>query len=512
MAVNRNFLPLRIAILITDGASAAVYRKLAETLATAGHRVSLLLCGEDTIALRHKNIEFVRLPPCCEAKILSPAYIGRPYEAYLWLKARDFDVIHYSERGGFGHYLCSARRQGVAFAATIFCAGVIGPTLWQREAERRFPKILAELSVDFLERESVAHADALAVFDSDALAWMKKQDWKLPEQIYEPTQHIELKPVQPAPAPASFTKDSAPLVSVCLTHHNRPDFLQQALDSIEKQDYPNFEVVLVDDGSSNPAALKLLERLEPVFRAKGWQLIKQENRYQGAAINRAAKQARGIYLKLMDDDNIAKPHELSSFVRAAEATGAAIVTCMLDGFYGDTAPVRGQKPAYRYLFIGRAIAVGAFQNAFGDNNALIRREVFLALGGYCEDYGRGFTDWEFFARAALKGYRIETIPEALFWRRDRRDSMLRTTGFFENTLLSLQPYLVSLPTELRGLLLLARGISESAAEMKKATKEFPLPPQGGEGQGEGGRSTKTVSKVSSPKARHTPSPAKTKAC
>lgn len=47
---------------------------------------------------------------------------------------------------------------------------------------------------------------------------------------------------------------SDPLVSVCITHYNRPRFLQLALESVEALTYSNFEVVLVDDGSTTQDA------------------------------------------------------------------------------------------------------------------------------------------------------------------------------------------------------------------------------------------------------------------
>src|SRR5262249_3125332 len=57
--------------------------------------------------------------------------------------------------------------------------------------------------------------------------------------------------------------EDQPLVSVCLSHYNRPMLLRQALDSLRVQDYPNYEGVLVDDASTEPAALPYLDRLTP---------------------------------------------------------------------------------------------------------------------------------------------------------------------------------------------------------------------------------------------------------
>ena len=60
-----------------------------------------------------------------------------------------------------------------------------------------------------------------------------------------------------------------PLVSVCVPHHNRPRLLAQALESLRQQDYPNLEVVLVDDASTDPAALTYLDESENRVR-RAW--------------------------------------------------------------------------------------------------------------------------------------------------------------------------------------------------------------------------------------------------
>src|SRR5260370_18447 len=150
-----------------------------------------------------------------------------------------------------------------------------------------------------------------------------------------------------------------PLVSICLSHWNRPAYLQQALASIEAQDYKNLEVVLVDDGSTQPEAIALIDWLEPRFQARGWQLLRNaENRYPGAARNRAANAARGEYLVFLDDDNCAKPQEVSTFVNVARKTGADILTCFLDTFSGAAAPNEAQKPDARWVLLGDALAAG----------------------------------------------------------------------------------------------------------------------------------------------------------
>ncbi len=267
----------------------------------------------------------------------------------------------------------------------------------------------------------------------------------------------------------SFSAESSPMpfVSICLSHWNRPAYLQQALASIEAQDYKNLEVVLVDDGSTQPEAIALIDSLEPRFQARGWQLLRNaENRYPGAARNRAARAARGEYLVFLDDDNCAKPHEVSTFVNVARKTGADILTCFLDTFSGAAAPNESQKPDARWVFLGDAVAAGAIRNWFGDTNSLVRREVFLAVGGFHEQWGVGHEDWEFFAAAVLKGYHLEVLPEALAWYRlnDTERTVNRKTPQHANHLRNIRPYLDAVPAGLRNLILYAQGQAFRKAE------------------------------------------------
>ncbi|HEY9508952.1 MAG TPA: glycosyltransferase [Verrucomicrobiae bacterium] len=184
-----------------------------------------------------------------------------------------------------------------------------------------------------------------------------------------------------------------------------------------------------------------------------------ENRYPGAARNTAARVALGEYIMFMDDDNCAKPHELSTFVKVAQRTGAEILTCCLDTFSGAAAPHANLKPRSRWLFLGDDAATGAFRNCFGDTNSLIRRDVFHKIGGFHEEWGVGHEDWEFFAKAVLLGCKLEVVPEALAWYRlnVNEQSVNRKTPLHKNHMVNIRPYTEIVPPALRNLIYLAQG-------------------------------------------------------
>lgn len=261
--------------------------------------------------------------------------------------------------------------------------------------------------------------------------------------------------------PLQAERSEWPKISLCLTTYNRPAFLRQALESIRALTYPALEVVLVDDGSTQPDAIAILDEIAPEFALRGWQIVRQPNRYLGAARNTGARHATSDYLLFMDDDNYAEPTEVGTLVRAMLGSGADIVCCGMNYFSGQTAPDRKAPPKGRWLPTGGSASAGAFANCFGDANALVRRSCFEAVGGFTEDYGVTHEDWEFHARAVLKGFRLEVVPEFLFWYRANEGSMIRTLAPYPNYARSLRPYLDAVPPALHGLVRYAQGASRS---------------------------------------------------
>ncbi|MDD4932993.1 MAG: glycosyltransferase [Methylacidiphilaceae bacterium] len=247
-----------------------------------------------------------------------------------------------------------------------------------------------------------------------------------------------------------------PKVSVCLVHHDRPSLLAQALESLRAQDYPNFEVVLVDDGSATQEAAAFLDKIEAEFTERGWRIVRQPNLYLGAARNRAVREAKGEFFLFMDDDNLAEPHEISTFVRVALRTGAAILTSAQREFEGKEALGAEGRSSYVFAPLGPALSLGVLWNLFGDANALVRRDAFEAIGGFSDARSVPCEDWEFFGRAVLAGFPLEMVPEPLFWYRRSREGMYARTSLAAGMLRALRPYRKAFPS-LSGALLLTQG-------------------------------------------------------
>ena len=260
-----------------------------------------------------------------------------------------------------------------------------------------------------------------------------------------------------AAAPAGARDEPAPRVSVCILHFNRPTMAEQAVASVLAQAYEPIEILIFDDGSHAPGAVEALEALVAAHDGR-IRLVRQDNRYLGAARNGAARAATGDYVYFLDDDNVLKPEAITTLVQAAETTGADFLGSFSDIFRG-TAPPRAATAGWRILQAGDDGGFTLFQNAILDGNALCRRDAFLALGGNTEDYGIGKDDQEFFARAVHAGRRVAIVPEALFWARHGTVGLKSLhfdphAGHFR----VLQAYWPAVDPRYRGLLLLVQGL------------------------------------------------------
>lgn len=228
---------------------------------------------------------------------------------------------------------------------------------------------------------------------------------------------------------ASTAPDLSPLVSVCLTHYDRPEFLKIALQGLMAQTYKNVEIIIVDDGSKKPQSLSYLDEVESTIWKYPLKVVRSPNRYLGAARNLAAANANGEYLLFHDDDNFAEMEQISTFVAAAQSSGCDILTAIC-WIVRDGEDQRLKKVEYFPIGVGGSFSF--FRNRFGDANALIRHSIFREIGGFTELRDVGWEDWEFFLRGYLKGAKIGVVPIPLFNYRVSHNGMLATGDIILN--------------------------------------------------------------------------------
>lgn len=207
-------------------------------------------------------------------------------------------------------------------------------------------------------------------------------------------------------------------VSVILPIYNEEKYLAQCLDSICGQTLKEIEIICVDDGStdSSPQILETYAQKDSRI-----QLIRQKNRFAGAARNKGMEHAAGKYLSFLDADDYYAPEMLEKMEQEAEKSQADIVICRYVQCC-ESEGMEGQQPDswdYEDLFLNgkevfagsELLCAGIFQIAKGWAWDKLFRTGFVRKCGYqfpafrsSED---GFFVYMLMARAARIAYRKE---------------------------------------------------------------------------------------------------------
>lgn len=109
----------------------------------------------------------------------------------------------------------------------------------------------------------------------------------------------------------NFTGLQQPFFSIVIPTYNRASFLARTLESVRKQNYPHFEVIVVDDGSTDNTEAVMQEWLGPQVR-----YYKKVNGERAAARNFGTKHSRGDYITFLDSDDLLYPHYLQNAVES----------------------------------------------------------------------------------------------------------------------------------------------------------------------------------------------------
>jgi hypothetical protein len=141
------------------------------------------------------------------------------------------------------------------------------------------------------------------------------QSAALPREAAEKAWHEALFAPR-AGGPAPDENFNAIRVSVCVAHFNKARDLHEALESLRVQSHRNLEVIVVDDGSTDPASQAAFETAAVAFASPDWKFIREEKKCgPGHARNRAASVATGSHLVFFDADDVAFPDMVERLLR-----------------------------------------------------------------------------------------------------------------------------------------------------------------------------------------------------
>jgi glycosyltransferase involved in cell wall biosynthesis len=211
---------------------------------------------------------------------------------------------------------------------------------------------------------------------------------------------------------------TCPRVSVVLSVRNGAADLLKAINTILTQTFTDFELIAINNGSSDGTAA-ILDRLrDPRLR-----VIHQEDMGLAAALNRGIALARGQYVARQDHDDFAKPTRLEKQVAFLDAhPDCALVGTRAEIWVQD----RKTKRVHDHPTDNAALQFDLlFDNPFVHSSILLRKSALDVVGCYSTDPVRQPPeDYELWSRIARR-YRVANLPERLTIYREVPNSMSR---------------------------------------------------------------------------------------
>jgi glycosyltransferase involved in cell wall biosynthesis len=193
---------------------------------------------------------------------------------------------------------------------------------------------------------------------------------------------------------------SQPAVSVIVPCYNGGRFLDQMLASLDAQTFRDFEVVIIDDGSTDPETVRKLESLPAAIR-----LVRQSNLGLAAARNSGFREAKANLVLPLDCDDALAPTFLAETVAslnvAPPGTAFAFTDMWATGSLDGSLPRHFNR--FDQLFLNRLPYC-----------LLLRKSAWETAGGYDNEMRDGYEDWEFNIRLVLAGFRGIGIRRPLF--------------------------------------------------------------------------------------------------
>lgn len=203
-----------------------------------------------------------------------------------------------------------------------------------------------------------------------------------------------------------------PKVSVVIPCYNQGEYLDEAVASVLAQTFRDFEIIVVNDGSTDEFTNRLLAGYD---RPKT-SVLRTPNRGLAAARNSGIAAARGEYILPLDADDMIAPTYLEKGVAVLDKRGeVGIVYCLAEKFGAEQGPWFAAEFSPRRMLLGNLIFC----------SALFRKSDWERSGGYNTGMERGWEDWDFWLSLIERGVKVHRLPEVLFRYRVKERSMAK---------------------------------------------------------------------------------------
>ena len=201
---------------------------------------------------------------------------------------------------------------------------------------------------------------------------------------------------------------SQPLVSVIISAYNHGPYIEDSIVSVLQQTYPNFELLVVDDGSIDDTS----ERVRKLQAQHGFDFRSQENRGLARTLNDCIARSHGSLVAPFGSDDIMLPERLQiqvDYMQDKPEVGICGGNIQMIGPAGESLPKRDRKRSFRRL---------NFEDVFASDKRcapaptlLFRREALEAVGGF--DPEIKLEDLLIALKITQAGYVIDVLAEVL---------------------------------------------------------------------------------------------------
>lgn len=196
---------------------------------------------------------------------------------------------------------------------------------------------------------------------------------------------------------------SAPMISVVLPVYNGEEHLAVAVDSVLAQSFLDFELIIIDDGSTD-GSLRILQEYQK--RDKRIRLVSRENRDLATTLNDSIDIARGEWVARMDQDDIALPQRLERQLQWLDKTGADVAGSWVKCFGS------WDQRITRVYQTDQAIKMDMlFKSPFVHPSVMMRTALIKQLR--YDKSAEKAEDYDLWTRAAQSGWVMSNVPEVL---------------------------------------------------------------------------------------------------
>jgi glycosyltransferase involved in cell wall biosynthesis len=216
--------------------------------------------------------------------------------------------------------------------------------------------------------------------------------------------------------------DTSPLVSVVIPAYKAAPYIRQTLDSVFAQNYPNYEVIVVNDGSPDTSDFEsaIHNHLDRIV------YLKQENRGPSAARNAGILRARGEFIAFLDSDDLWLDHYLDRQMSALRGEPEYDFIYSDAALVGDNVPpgktFMQMSPSHGPVTFDNLLALNCIVNL---SCTVARRECILKVGLFDERFWH-CEDFDLWLRMAFSGARMAYRSEILASHRVRGGSLSAT--------------------------------------------------------------------------------------